>query len=224
MCVLNTLQNCSVLKLALKLLLGYLWRFFPPQYHDCNQSEINIDVMTCKVKYSSSTCSLLSDGIALWWIQLNVPGFWKPDAWPCLARRCIYCVVCYVLYVLLGFCISVQCFILSAYTTNACVKLRVDVIRLMYTLYCVVFFRLENKNFKLMLQKAVKKISAVRQVAQVNLADEDNILIHHHWQPCDFALSTSALDTGTSCSYLMKPRSLFVYFSLWFSLGLVKVV
>ncbi|KAM9500438.1 retinal guanylyl cyclase 2 [Clarias gariepinus] len=38
----------------------------------------------------------------------------------------------------------------------------------------------ENKDFKLMLQKAVKKISAVRQVAQVTLADEGNIMIHHH--------------------------------------------
>ncbi|KAI5104397.1 retinal guanylyl cyclase 2 isoform X1, partial [Silurus meridionalis] len=38
----------------------------------------------------------------------------------------------------------------------------------------------ENKDFKLMLQKAVRKISAVRQVAQVTLADEGNIMIHHH--------------------------------------------
>lgn len=50
----------------------------------------------------------------------------------------------------------------------------------MYILYCVVFFRPENKDFKLMLQKAVKKISAVRQVAQVTLVDEGNIMIHHH--------------------------------------------
>lgn len=50
----------------------------------------------------------------------------------------------------------------------------------MHTLCCVVFFRPDNKDFKLMLQKAVKKIAAVRQVAQITLADEDNIMIHHH--------------------------------------------
>lgn len=50
----------------------------------------------------------------------------------------------------------------------------------MYAFYCVLFFRPENKDFKLMLQKAVKKISAVRQVAQITLADEDNIMMHHH--------------------------------------------
>lgn len=52
---------------------------------------------------------------------------------------------------------------------------------LMYTLYCcTVFSRPESKDFKVMLQKAVKKISAVRQVAQLTLADEGNIMIYHH--------------------------------------------
>lgn len=31
-----------------------------------------------------------------------------------------------------------------------------------------------------MLKKAVRKISTVRQVAQITLADEGNVLIHHH--------------------------------------------
>ncbi|XP_072542868.1 retinal guanylyl cyclase 2 [Salminus brasiliensis] len=38
----------------------------------------------------------------------------------------------------------------------------------------------ESKDFKQMLQKAVKKISAVRQVAQLTMADEGNVMIHHH--------------------------------------------
>ncbi|XP_036452543.1 LOW QUALITY PROTEIN: retinal guanylyl cyclase 2 [Colossoma macropomum] len=38
----------------------------------------------------------------------------------------------------------------------------------------------EHKDFKLMLQKAVRKISAVRQVAQLTMADEGNVMIHHH--------------------------------------------
>ncbi|KAI7814760.1 retinal guanylyl cyclase 2 isoform X1 [Triplophysa rosa] len=38
----------------------------------------------------------------------------------------------------------------------------------------------EAKDFKALLQKAVKKISTVRQVAQLTQADEGNVMIHHH--------------------------------------------
>uniref|UniRef100_A0A8C1Y5E8 Guanylate cyclase n=1 Tax=Cyprinus carpio TaxID=7962 RepID=A0A8C1Y5E8_CYPCA len=38
----------------------------------------------------------------------------------------------------------------------------------------------ESKDFKVMLKKAVRKISTVRQVAQITLADEGNVMIHHH--------------------------------------------
>ncbi|XP_066537153.1 retinal guanylyl cyclase 2 [Hoplias malabaricus] len=38
----------------------------------------------------------------------------------------------------------------------------------------------ESKDFKLMLQKAVRKLSAVRQVTQLTVADEGNVMIHHH--------------------------------------------
>lgn len=41
-----------------------------------------------------------------------------------------------------------------------------------------------------MLKKAVKKISTVRQVAQLTLSDEGNVLIHHHWWPLTFAFWT----------------------------------
>ncbi|XP_021333059.1 retinal guanylyl cyclase 2 isoform X1 [Danio rerio] len=39
---------------------------------------------------------------------------------------------------------------------------------------------LESKDFKVMLKKAVRKISTVRQVAQLTLSDEGNVMIHHH--------------------------------------------
>ncbi|XP_051572013.1 retinal guanylyl cyclase 2-like isoform X3 [Myxocyprinus asiaticus] len=38
----------------------------------------------------------------------------------------------------------------------------------------------ESKDFKVMLQKAVRKISTVRQVAHLTLSDEGNVMIHHH--------------------------------------------
>ncbi|XP_016336834.1 retinal guanylyl cyclase 2 isoform X1 [Sinocyclocheilus anshuiensis] len=38
----------------------------------------------------------------------------------------------------------------------------------------------KSKDFKVMLKKAVRKISTVRQVAQITLADEGNVMIHHH--------------------------------------------
>uniref|UniRef100_A0A8K9WZQ6 Guanylate cyclase n=1 Tax=Oncorhynchus mykiss TaxID=8022 RepID=A0A8K9WZQ6_ONCMY len=38
----------------------------------------------------------------------------------------------------------------------------------------------EIKDFKLLLQKAVKKISTVRTVAMVTMADDDNVMMHHH--------------------------------------------
>lgn len=45
---------------------------------------------------------------------------------------------------------------------------------------CFVFYRPEAKDFKALLHKAVKKISTVRQVAQLTQADEGNVMIHHH--------------------------------------------
>ncbi len=44
-----------------------------------------------------------------------------------------------------------------------------------------------------MLKKAVKKISTVRQVAQITLADEGNVMIRHHWWPLTFAFLTTHL-------------------------------
>ncbi|XP_073668982.1 retinal guanylyl cyclase 2 [Paramisgurnus dabryanus] len=38
----------------------------------------------------------------------------------------------------------------------------------------------ETRDFKVLLQKAVRKISTVRQVAQLTLADDGNVMIHHH--------------------------------------------
>jgi hypothetical protein len=38
----------------------------------------------------------------------------------------------------------------------------------------------EIKDFKLLLHKAVKKISTVRTVAMVTMADDDNVMMHHH--------------------------------------------
>lgn len=38
----------------------------------------------------------------------------------------------------------------------------------------------ESKDFKMMLHKAVRKLSAVRQVTQLPMADEGNVMIHHH--------------------------------------------
>ncbi|XP_036404361.1 retinal guanylyl cyclase 2 [Megalops cyprinoides] len=37
-----------------------------------------------------------------------------------------------------------------------------------------------TKDFKLLLQKAVRKISTVRQVAQLTVVDEGNVMMHHH--------------------------------------------
>uniref|UniRef100_A0AAY4C7W4 Guanylate cyclase n=1 Tax=Denticeps clupeoides TaxID=299321 RepID=A0AAY4C7W4_9TELE len=39
---------------------------------------------------------------------------------------------------------------------------------------------LKDKDFKLVLHKAVRKISAVRQVAQMGMSDEGSIMMHHH--------------------------------------------
>lgn len=36
-----------------------------------------------------------------------------------------------------------------------------------------------NKDFKRLLQKAVKKISTITTVAQITMLDDDNVMMHH---------------------------------------------
>lgn len=38
-----------------------------------------------------------------------------------------------------------------------------------------------NKDFKRLLQKAVKKISTITTVAQITMLDDDNVMMYHDW-------------------------------------------